>query len=486
MIHRPIQRLLMVLPVVLAGGCSSHSSIHKGQRIHQGSPQQQTMVPAFDETASISAMTPSRDASSTHRMMSATSMVSGVFPKPAALEPQVSFWRNVYGVWSRSQVVLHDNRFLDVIYEVIQLPGDITEGYTPGQKQLVRERTAYWQSRLRDLEQKVAAGMPLAPDDRKLALKIGPHGNLKTALQGASERLRGQRGLRERFKRGLEISGRYDRHFMEIFRQTGLPEDLAYLPHVESSFQTQARSSAGAVGVWQFTRAAAERFMSINATIDERLDPIASAYGAARYLSYAYGKLGSWPLAITSYNHGISGMQRAKQSFGHDFMRIVSDYDHPQFGFASRNFYAEFLAAREVANQPKRFFAEGLRYEKPLDWDRVVLTQNALVSTLARQYDTDRSRLIALNAAWTEPARSDRAALPAGTAVWLPSGTLRQIAYRSQQNHLIAQKPENKSVSPNIKVSYPNNIKAVSAPTAPSPSPKNTNYKLVKTQAFAR
>jgi membrane-bound lytic murein transglycosylase D len=455
--------------------------MQKHHRIHHESLHQKAVAPA-------ASMAQSADASSRLRPMSSVSITSGIFPKPVALETQVAFWRNVYGVWSRSQVVLHDNRFLDVIYEVIQLPGNITEGYTPIQKELVRERTAYWQSRLRDLEQKVSAGIPLTQDDRRLAMKISPRGDLKTALLGASERLRGQRGLRERFKRGLEISGRYDRHFREIFRQAGLPEDLAHLPHVESSFQTQARSSAGAVGVWQFTRGAAERFMNVNTIVDERLDPVASAHGAARYLSYAYGKLGSWPLAITSYNHGISGMMRAKQSFGHDFMRIVSDYDHPQFGFASRNFYAEFLAAREVASQPERFFAEGIRYEKPLDWDRVVITQNAFVSTLARQYATDKSQLIALNAAWSGPAQSDRAALPAGTAVWLPSGTLRQIAYRAQQNRLAAQQPENKGASAHVKVSYPGNVKAggTATRTNASLSSKNGNYKLAKTQAFAR
>ncbi len=384
-------------------------------------------------------------------------VASGVFPKPPGLEPQVAFWRNVYSVWSRSQVVLHDNRFMDLIYEVIDLPGEIKEGYTPIQKALVEERKAYWQFRLRDLEQKVTFGRPLTADDRKLALKISPNGNLRTLLAGASERLRAQRGLRERFKRGLEISGRYDRHFREIFRRAGLPEDLAFLPHVESSFQANARSSAGAVGVWQFTRAAAERFMSVNSAIDERLDPIASAQGAARYLRYAYDKLGSWPLAITSYNHGIGGMMRAKQSFGHDFMRIVAEYDHPLFGFASRNFYAEFLAAREIALQPERFFAEGIRYEKPLNWDRVVLTQNTPVSTLARHYETDKSQLFALNAAWTESAKSDRTPLPAGTTVWLPPGTLQQLAQRAERNRLVAQNQPILPTSPNVRVNLPEN-----------------------------
>ncbi|MGX2040223.1 lytic transglycosylase domain-containing protein [Methylocaldum sp. MU1018] len=481
MANRLIQSFLVVLPALLAGGCSSYPPAQNGQRIYQGGNDQSYTAPA-------PAAIPSRGSLPLSRTMPSAPAASGIFPKPASLEPQVAFWRNVYGVWSRSQVALHDNRFLDVIYEVIQLPGDIAEGYTPRQKEWVRERTAYWKSRLLDLEQKVAAGMPLTPDERKLAAKIDRRGDLKTALQGASERLRGQRGLRERFKRGLEISGRYDRHFREIFRQAGLPEDLAYLPHVESSFQTHARSSAGAVGVWQFTRAAAERFMSVNAAIDERLDPVASARGAARYLSHAYGKLGSWPLAITSYNHGISGMLRAKQAFGHDFMRIVHDYDHPQFGFASRNFYAEFLAAREVARLPERFFAEGLRYEKPLDWDRAVLTQDALVSTLAQRYVTDKSRLIALNAAWSEPAKSGRTALPAGTEVWLPAGTLRQMASRSQQTRTVAQRRGAGEISTNVKVNYPGKLETLGANIPPAPSSRvpNAGYEPEKTRILIR
>ncbi|WP_232020534.1 lytic transglycosylase domain-containing protein [Methylocaldum marinum] len=468
MTYRLICGLLVAVSVLLTAGCYKPATTRTSYPVYHGSLHRNTAPPGAAKYASVIPVTRFSDSAPGYAGTSSISASSDLFPKPGPMETQVAFWRNVYGVWSRSQVILHDDRFMDVIYQVIQLPGNIMESYTPIQKELIQERKAYWQYRLRDLEQKVAAGANLAPDDRRLLSKFGRNGSFRSALQGASGRLRAQRGLRERFKRGLEISGRYDRHFRAIFREAGLPEDLAYLPHVESSFQTQARSSAGAVGVWQFTRAAAERFMTVNSVIDERLDPVASARGAARYLSHAYGKLGSWPLAITSYNHGISGMMRAKQAFGYDFMRIVSDYDHPLFGFASRNFYAEFLAAREIARQPSRFFHEGIRYEKSLDWDRVVLAENAFVSSLARQYDTDKSRLISLNAAWTGPAQSDKAALPAGTEVWLPSGTLRQIASRAPQNRLAAQKSESKMASPNVKVIYPGNT----APGGPGKRPK--------------
>jgi membrane-bound lytic murein transglycosylase D len=366
-------------------------------------------------------------------------VTAGIFPIPPEIEPQVAFWRKVYGSWSRSQVVLHDNRYLNLIYEVVDLPGAIDEDYTPLQQELLRQRRSFWQARLGDLERKLASGGPLDSNDKGLAAHIAKNTVSDAALYGTGERLHAQRGLRERFKRGLEISGRYDRAMRNVFRQAGLPEDLAYLPHVESSFQASARSSAGAVGIWQFTLSAAHTFMNVNAALDERLDPVAAARGAARYLSYAYNKLGSWPLALTSYNHGIGGMQRAKDAFGHDFIRIVKHYDHPQFGFASRNFYAEFLAARQIASRPEQFFPEGIAYDKPLDWDRVILRTEVPVSVVARYYGAEKWQLIALNLAWTEAAKADRVPLPAGAEVWLPPGTLRRVAQDTASHSPLAQ-----------------------------------------------
>lgn len=292
--------------------------------------------------------------------------LAGPFPRPASLEPAVAFWRKVYSVWRRSQVVIHDDRLLDVIYEVVDLPAPVAESLTPDQKDVVTLRKNYWKARLAQLEDKLNERLPLDGEDRRLLANFQASGR-QQLITGAADRVHSQRGTQERFLRGLEISRRYDRTFRQIFREAGLPEDLAYLPHIESSFQAEARSSAGAVGIWQFTRGAAERFMTVNSRIDERLDPIASARGAARYLAYAYAKLRDWPTALISYNYGITGMMRAQNQLGNNFVRIVHEYDHPRFGFASRNYYAEFLAAREIARNPERYLAYRSASSKPLD-----------------------------------------------------------------------------------------------------------------------
>jgi len=280
---------------------------------------------------------------------------SGAFQKPGELEPAVEFWRKTYTVWRRSEVAIHDDRYLDVIYEVMVVPGYVGESLTSEQKEMVNQRRDFWKAQLFALESKLRYNSPLNASDRQLMAKLERSGRqLNSVLNGAAERVHSQRGTRERFMHGLEISRRYDRQFRKIFRDAGLPEDLAYLPHVESSFQPSAKSSAGAVGMWQFTKGAAKTFMP-GGRVDLCLDPFASAIGAARYLSYAYSKLGDWPAAITSYNHGVGGMKRAQNQVGRDFVRIVKMYDGPAFGFASRNYYAQFLAAREIASNPMQY-----------------------------------------------------------------------------------------------------------------------------------
>ncbi|HEX5043459.1 MAG TPA: transglycosylase SLT domain-containing protein [Candidatus Polarisedimenticolaceae bacterium] len=346
-----------------------------------------------------------------------------VFPRGDLVDAQATFWTSVYGKWSLSQVAVHDKQCPSMIYEVIDLPGAVGEAYTPAQQAFVGDVRAAWEARLAEIEGRVDAGAPLSDDEKSLALRVtdacGTDG-----LRGASLRVRSQRGLRERFRRGLAVSARYDVRFREIFREAGLPEDLALLPHVESSFQHTARSSAGAVGVWQFTRATGRKFMRVNAAVDERLDPVASARGAARYLRAAHDTLGSWPLALTSYNHGVAGMTRARAQFGDDFEAVVRAYDAPTFGFASKNFYAEFLAAREVALHPEVYFPEGVSFEEPLAMDEVPLPRAMTIHQVQSRYGVDRATLRRLNPAWSAKAAAGRIALPVGHRIWLPEGTL--------------------------------------------------------------
>ncbi len=357
-------------------------------------------------------------------------VADATFPEFDAIRGNVSFWVRVFSEWDRGQVAIHDLRHPALVYEVVDLPGDVGERYTEEQTLLLEELRRDWSGFLAGIELKLAEGVSLDGSERAwsdyISETIGAD-----ALRGAHERVRSQRGVRERFREGLERAGRYERRIREIFRDAGLPEDLAFLPHVESSYRHDARSAAGAAGLWQFTRGTGRRFLKIDSTIDERLDPLVATHAAARYLKQAHEQLGSWPLAVTSYNHGVEGMMRARERFGADFERIYREYDGRSFGFASRNFYAEFLAARRIAREPERYFPEGHAVEAPLAVDELRLPHRATPRSLARSHGLSLEALAELNPAWVHRAAGGDTPLPAGMVVWLPAGSLARAPGRA-------------------------------------------------------
>lgn len=350
------------------------------------------------------------------------------FPQFEEIADHVAFWTRVYAEWSQAQVAVHDMDYPGIVYEVVDLPGPIEPRYTEAQSEFVERLVERWEKQLQSLEKESARKKPRLSDEEKTwALLLTTRGGTD-AVRGAGSRVRTQRGLRERFRRGIEIGYRYDDAVRRILAEAGVPEDLAFLPHVESSYQARARSSAGAVGVWQFTRGTGKRFLTITSAVDERLDPLAAAHGAARYLAGAFEELGDWPIALTSYNHGVAGMRRAVQEHGADYRAIFGGYKGRLWGFASKNFYAEFLAAREVASNPQRYFPEGLNAQPPFEQDALRLDSRTTPARLARVFGVELEELAALNPAWTRQAVEAGHSLPQGLNVWLPLGRLAELA----------------------------------------------------------
>ncbi len=366
--------------------------------------------------------------------------VDDTFPRLESLQGNVEFWTSVFAEWKLSQAAIHDLEYPGLVYEIVDLPGEIGPRYTDEQKKFLESVRDSWEYFLYSLENKVRDSEPLADIERQWLGHITEIAGAD-ALTDAHERIRSQRGLRERFREGLARSHRWDPEMRRILREAGLPEDLAYLPHVESSFQADARSSVGASGLWQFTRGTGKIYMTVNSAIDERLDPIAATHGASGYLKDAFAKLETWPLALTSYNHGVRGMQRAKEKFG-DFETIYSEYKSRSFGFASKNFYCEFLAAADIASRPDEFFPEGYDPAPVMDLDRFELPRSASVARIARRFDIPWQDLAAINPAWTRKAVVQGAPIPGGTRVWLPKGTLSRTVSGAVVEPVLEFEPE--------------------------------------------
>jgi len=270
------------------------------------------------------------------------------FPRPANLEANIAFWKQVFTEWGERDHVIHDKENLEVVYEVVQTnPSGSNGRIGKAAVETIRIRLAHYAGLLQALDAKGPEG-PGEEGKRIYALWGCPCA--PGALAAAGDRLRVQRGIRERFTAGLQRAEQMRPKILPILRRQGVPDELVALPLIESSFDGRAVSHAKAVGVWQFIRATAQRFgLTVRGKRDDRRDAIRSTTAAARMLQHHRDELGSWPLAITAYNHGLSGVWKAADRLGtKDIGRIVAEYKGPRFGFSSRNFYAEFLAATDL------------------------------------------------------------------------------------------------------------------------------------------
>ena len=270
------------------------------------------------------------------------------FPRPANLQANVEFWKQIYAEYGVGDFVLHDRENLRIIYDVVRIEGVTNElrAAAAAKPEIHRLRDKY-SGILESLAQGVAPE-EVGPEGTRVALAWGcpcpPE-----LLRRAATNIRVQQGLRQRVQDGMKRARSLLPQILSILRRHNVPEELAALPMVESTFNPKARSKAGAVGLWQFIKSTGKRYLTIKGRRDDRRDPLLATEAAARLLKHNYAALGSWPLAITAYNHGQEGMLTARAAVGSSAIEeIVWRYTGPRFGFASRNFYAEFLAALEV------------------------------------------------------------------------------------------------------------------------------------------
>jgi membrane-bound lytic murein transglycosylase D len=277
------------------------------------------------------------------------------FPRPAEIEANVQFWVDAFATYGERDFIIHDRDQLWRIYQVLHLPG---EG--PPSRADISAANDYLKRKFADILNRLASGSaPANYEERQVASFF--RNEPLSAYATAAQNLRVQEGMREHFRMGL-LRSRYYRTTMErIFSDAGLPPELVSLAAVESGFYSRARSSAGAVGIWQFMPATGQQFMRINRYHDDRLDPATETEAAAKLLRSNYLTFGSWPLAITAYNYGTSGMAQAAELYANDYARIVREYSGAHFGFASKNYYAEFLAAVQVSQFEDAYFPD-IRY----------------------------------------------------------------------------------------------------------------------------
>ena len=336
------------------------------------------------------------------------------FAHPPELESDVRFWIRVYSEVTTDQGLIHDDWNLKLVYEVLR--------FDPASSPALRERrVAEAKTRYAVLLRRFAAGntADLTPHERRILHAFGEKATPRDYLD-AIDRIRFQLGQADRFHEGLIRAAAWETHIARVLKQHGVPEEIAALPHVESSFNPFAYSKVGAAGLWQFMPSTAKRFMRVDGIVDERLDPYSATEAAANLMLYNYRLLGTWPLAVTAYNHGPGGLRTAQDELGtSDIAVIVKRYQGATFGFASRNFYVAFLAALEVDRNAEKYFGPIPRLPDTENTP-VQLPDYIAVSNLAKAFKVDMGALKVLNPALRPPIWSGARLVPRGYALRLP------------------------------------------------------------------
>jgi membrane-bound lytic murein transglycosylase D len=340
---------------------------------------------------------------------------------PDNLKDNVAFWKKIYTEVALSEGLFHDRDYPMIIYR------KVTIGKLRGRtrRRLLRKHSRSISHTLDNINRKPQSKWGIKEKYiAGLFKQYGAPGAVKTA----KSRIRFQQGQKDRFKLGVERSGAYLDYIRKVFKEYDIPLRIAYLPHVESSFNIDAYSRVGAAGMWQFMRRTGRLYLKIDYRIDERRDPYKATVAAAKLLKQNYEQVKSWPLAITAYNHGLVSIKRAVRQTGtRDIGVIIEKYKNRRFRFASKNFYSCFLAASEIGADPRKYFPN-LDYHKPLEYNEIVLDSYIKCSTLCKHLGLSKDEFMRLNPSLRPTILRRGMSIPRGFKLRIPAALTPEAA----------------------------------------------------------
>ena len=220
---------------------------------------------------------------------------------------------------------------------------------------------------------------------------------------------------------GLRRSGQFIPMAREIFREEGVPEDIAWLGQVESAWRPRAQSWAAASGLWQFIPSTGARFgLRQTAWVDERNGFEKATRASARYLKWLYNRYHNWELAIAAYNTGEGNIDRAIRCAGvADFWTI-----YPYIAKETRDYVPNILATILIAKNPDKYGFKGIQRMPRIDrqYDTISVPSATSLHLLASLADSSIDTLRGIN----PELRRDTTPRGEGYQVRVPAGKGKQ------------------------------------------------------------
>ncbi|MCF8058074.1 MAG: transglycosylase SLT domain-containing protein [Bacteriovoracaceae bacterium] len=285
--------------------------------------------------------------------------ISEDFKIPSPLKSRVLFWFMVYTQHDSTHSVLHDIENLGIIYDVINFKELTESGLNKNtryslQNKAMREIVKNYKAAFKKLESKDCFGEKCkiildTLEEQKISI---PKSSSKRRLffRKLSNNLRTQTGQKDHILQGLKNLEGYTETVEILFKSFDLPHELLAISFLESSFNIHARSKVGATGPWQFMNVIGKHFFTMNKFSDQRKSAVLSTAGALHLLAQNRKIMKSWDLAVNAYNSGTGLLRRgvktlkAKGFSDVSVDNLIEHFKHPNWGFAAKNFYSEFLA----------------------------------------------------------------------------------------------------------------------------------------------
>lgn len=335
-------------------------------------------------------------------------------PHREALAKEIVFWKKIFAKVSRDEYLIHDTHNLGIIYKTVTFDSTVSRRERSKSLKAIKEEVA---DLLENFHKKQFKEADLTPWELSVYQQFSDISG-KDKFLTAAKRVRAQQGIKENFMAGVQRSFSYLPHIKKIFQELGVPKQLIYLPHVESSFNPRAVSHVGAAGMWQFMRSTGRQYMKVNRVSDDRFDPLISTRSAARLLKYNYSQLKDWALAITAYNHGLGSMRKAKRRYS-NYMTIRERYLRRSFGFASKNFYPEFLAVIDISDSLDHYFPN-IEQNEIFTFQEVTLPKAVNLRRFAKQFKVNIDTLKKLNPRFRKQVWRGQRNVPAKYSLRLP------------------------------------------------------------------
>jgi membrane-bound lytic murein transglycosylase D len=192
-------------------------------------------------------------------------------------------------------------------------------------------------------------------------------------------------------------SGRYRIEIVRALREAGLPQELSWLPLIESGFKVNALSRSRALGMWQFIPSTGYKFgLSRDKFIDQRMDPEKSTRAAIEYLKELHQIFGDWSTVLAAYNCGEGRVLRLIRGQNINYLDNFWDL-YQRLPRETARYVPRFLATLHILNNPKTYGLDQVSVDPPLDYETVIINKQVHLKNVAKSLGLDSNALKELN-----------------------------------------------------------------------------------------